>query len=74
MLHSLCTSVCVLHNCVLQSGASGTKDDAQRKFEKQKAEVVGESKENIKEAESTLQAKASALRNLFAMSHQPWVI
>lgn len=42
---------------LLQSGASSDKDDTQRKFEQQRAEVIGESKENIKEAESTLKAK-----------------
>ena len=45
--------------CYLQSGASKAGNDSQQKFEQRKAEVVGESKENIKEAEQTLGAKAS---------------
>lgn len=48
--------MCALY---LQAAASSKGDDTKRKFEQQKKEVVGESKGNIKEAEKTLQSKAS---------------
>lgn len=44
---------------VLQSKADGAGSTTQDQFQKQKQEVVGESKENIKEAEETLQVSMS---------------
>ena len=49
--------VCV--RCLLQSKADGAGSSTQEQFQKQKQEVVGESKENIKEAEKTLQVSMS---------------
>jgi len=44
---------------LLQSKADGAGSSTQDQFQKQKQEVVGESKENIKEAEKTLQVSMS---------------
>ena len=41
--------------CCMQSKVEGAGSSTKEQFEKQKREVVGESKENIKEAEDTLQ-------------------
>jgi len=49
--------VCVL--CLLQSKADGAGSSTKDQFQKQKQEVVGESKENIKAAEKTLQVSKS---------------
>lgn len=43
-----------------KSKADGAGSSTQEQFQKQKQEVVGESKENIKEAEKTLQKKSSS--------------
>ena len=45
--------------CCMQSKVEGAGSSNKEQFEKQKQEVVGESKENIKEAEDTLQVSIS---------------
>jgi len=45
--------------CLLQSKVGGVGSSTKDQFQKQKQEVVGESKQNIKEAEKTLQVSMS---------------
>ena len=48
---------------LLQSKAGSAGGSTQDKFQKQKDEVIGESKENIKEAEDTLKVGAELLQS-----------
>ena len=50
--------------CLVQSKMDGAGQSTKDKFEKQKGEVLEESKENIKEAESTLQVTVCLIRLL----------
>lgn len=51
--------------CLVQSKMDGAGQSTKDKFEKQKEEVLDESKENIKEAESTLQVTVCLLHILW---------